>query len=462
MHDTHESHSERPPVALLMVALFLAAVTAVGCSRMRGDGRAEWMATAPPIVFITLDTTRANRLGTYGYFRDTTPALDAFAEEAIVFERAISVMATTLPAHVSLFTGMYPLQTGVVANGTRINALGPDVRFLAQMLSDLGYGTAGFVSASPVKARTGMDAGFEVFNEPEKGQRPGGDTTDLVLRWLGEEATDPSFLWVHYFDPHEPRKPPPGYRRHFRADDDLVAFLNELGITNPIEEPTLKENVNYDAELKYVDDQLARLFQGLRDTGWYDRAVIVVAGDHGEGLGQHGIIGHGQIFNEQLTVPLIVKFPESAGIEPRRYSGLASGIDVLPTIAAAIDLPLDRAALAQFEGIDLLAAQRGEAFSQRTFKERPNQWGEGKRFALQTPEWKYLHHTQDADVLYDLRSDPHESTDVIAQHPERAAEMRDNLLTRLARYIEEGAAMDVVIENSPEMLRELRALGYLQ
>ena len=163
MHDTHESHSERPPVALLMVALFLAAVTAVGCSRMRGDGRAEWMATAPPIVFITLDTTRADRLGTYGYFRDTTPALDAFAEEAIVFERAISVMATTLPAHVSLFTGMYPLQTGVVANGTRINALGPDVRFLAQMLSDLGYGAAGFVSASPVKARTGMDAGFGGF-----------------------------------------------------------------------------------------------------------------------------------------------------------------------------------------------------------------------------------------------------------------------------------------------------------
>ena len=418
-------------------------------------------------MLITIDTLRADHLGSYGYGRNTSPTLDAFGAESVLFERAYSSVGTTLPSHVALFTGLYPLQTGVVMNGSLLESSGArPVLLFAEMLKGLGYQTASYVSASPVRARTGLDAGMDFFDEPEKGdsQRPANETTDNALRWLAEQAAAPFFLWVHYFDPHNPYEPPPPYDELFWDTTQVHAFLTDRGLPEREIRGLAHINDMYDGETAFTDSEVARLLGGLRERGWYDDATVVITSDHGEGLGQHEELTHGRIYDEVLRVPLMIKFPAGFPLNGTRIDELVSLVDVVPTLAATLSLPLEQAAVDQFEGRNVFDAgtRREYEFAQRTFRERARRWGPGHKFVLFDRAWKYHLSTEVDDELYDLADDPHELRNVIVRNSRTAERMRLLLEDLTRRYSADTCRFSVRADRSEETLEALRALGYIR
>jgi len=415
----------------------------------------------PDIVLITIDTLRADRLGCYGYFRDTSPSVDAFAREATLFENAIAPIATTLPSHATLMTSTHPLRHGILANLDSFERpLRADrgLRTAAQMLADLGYVTAGFVSATPLKKATGIGLGFRHWDEPEETERRARETTDAVLRWLDTAPSRPWFLWIHYFDPHAPADPPAPFDTMFRADERLVRYLRERRFGGA-EHAKYQFNLQnrYDGEVRYVDAEIGRLFADLRARGVWDGAAIVVTADHGEGLGQHGEPAHSVIHNEQLRIPLLLKVPGRPG--GRREQGLVALEDVLPALVDELGIPLPEEDRRQFEGASpFRGATRETVASVRSI--RPDLFGTQRKFSLQSREWKYCLISDAPDELFDLREDPYELDNVIDAHPDVAGALRRELVARIGTY----ASRDSLVQQitAPEHLAELRALGYVE
>ncbi len=417
------------------------------------------------ILLLTIDTLRADHLHTYGYFRKTSPRIDAFGEEALLFEHAITPMATTLPAHLSMMTSTRPLRHGVVRNGLRFE---PDAHLtsLAMMLSRAGYTTAAFVSAAPVSKGSGINAGFTDFDEPDGTNRRAEETVSDALAWFEAHAKDdqPFFVWIHLFDPHDPYDPPGEYAKAFTKSEAEERFVVSTG-ARPIhrlgkhEYDVLDINNRYDGEILYADAQVGRLFDRLGELGTYDDTTIVLAADHGEGLWQHNWHDHGRIYNEQIFVPLIVKPPESEDLEPRRISALASTLDIVPTLDGMLDLPLTDAERAQLEGVDLLQDRRAFVFSQRVEVHRRG-WERGDKFALSTPEWKLFALSDGDDQLFDVVDDPHELENVIDAHPNVAVSMKRQVNSILAGYLAKNAAPRKRVDHA--LIEKLRALGYLE
>lgn len=440
-----------------------------GCGR--GSRPADDGHPLPNIIVIVVDTLRADHLGTYGYFRDTSPNIDRLAGDSAVFENTVTPMATTLPAHVALWSSRLPIQTGVVTNGYALKRSldsGRQVRFFAEMLEDLGYATAAFVSANPVKRYTGLDAGFDVYDEPspKSGERYGRAdfTTDAALEWLATPPEEPYFLWIHYFDPHKPHSPPEPFDRAFSTDPELLGFLEVRDIENATDPEVLEANNLYDGEILWVDSQIQRVVERLEEMGGFANSALVVTSDHGEALGEHGRIGHGEIRNEQLFVPLIIRFPNGSSLNRRRFDHLVSLTDVVPTLAGRLGLPLRESDRENFEGRDALAgrAPREYAIAQRTFRlDGARKWGGGEKLALVGLDWKYYLISDDPDELVDMSQDRMERFDVIEGHPDVARSMKDRLLRDLAELERAGGQFEVMEEKSPAVLEELRALGYL-
>jgi arylsulfatase A-like enzyme len=414
----------------------------------------------PSIVLVTLDTTRADHLGCYGYFRDTSPVLDSLAGEGVLFENALTPMASTLPAHVSLLTSTSTLRHGVKANFDRLKRRfepGASPPSFAEVVRDLGYETAAFVSAATLKDHTGIQAGFRTFDQPEAFHRVAAQTTDEVVRWLRSNGARPFFLWVHYFDPHLPYDPPPPFGERFATGDGLIGFLAERKVPRRLAGAS---NL-YDGEIAYMDEQIGKLFAALREVGAWNGSAVVVAGDHGEGLGQHGWMSHGRIYNEQLRVPLIVKFPLGRGPISVRSDSLASLEDVVPTLVGVLNLPVPDGVREGFEGVDLVEGteSRPYVFSERT-RSRGG-WKPGRKYALTERSWKYFHLPEGRDELFHLESDPFESANVLDAHPEIASRMKRAILDELEREVTPvGQQRDE--EMDPERIEQLRQLGYVE
>ncbi len=421
------------------------------------------------ILLITIDTLRADHVGCYGYFRDTTPRIDALAAQGVLFEHAIAPMATTLPSHTSLLTSSYPARHGVRANfqgyQQPVPIDGAGFQTFAQLLRSAGYETAAFVSVYHLRPETGIAAGFDTFDTVpgDRGGQPidritrtADRTTARVVEWLERRRRGPFFLWVHYFDPHAPYTPPPQYRQPRGDGAALNAFLRRKRIP---EESLRRSHVlhdRYDGEIRFTDDQIGMLFDALRRLGLYDDLAIVLTADHGEGLGQHGVPEHGVIFNEQIEVPLILRLPAGARAG-ERVSGVVSLIDVLPTLAASLDLGIPTA---QFDGIDALSAERRYALAEREVSSR--RFGSDVNLNLSSRRWKYDYHTEQPDALYDLLVDPVETNDVLALHPEVGAGMKREILRLVKLHSDAGAALEIERSVSPELQRALEALGYVE
>ncbi len=449
-----------------MVAVFAFA----GCQK----GASPSAEALPNLVFITLDTTRADRLGCYGYFRETTPRLDEFAEQCVVFDECITVMATTLPTHVSLFTGTYPDEHGVFANvdhgGSRFQPT-PLLQPFAEVCRQEGYQTAAFVSALPVKRGSSMEIGFDVYDEPEEMRRSSEETSNAVLSWLEtRETTAPLLLWVHYFDAHAPYIAPKEYRRHFKSNDALREYLDERSfhpearrkMSQKLEEA---ENVNniYDGHVRYQDEHLGRLLDALQKPDSRATGILVI-GDHGEGLCQHGVASHGGTWHEQLRAPFLMKVPGEA---PRRVAEVVSVVDALPTFLGRLGLNRFDSFLEQVSGRDVLADQTGPgAVSQETGR----QLGDPDyRRSLTTEDWKLIWVERPAQLpalqLFDRRKDPHELENLADSEPAIAHRLLEKLRTARSQHEARGRELRVGVDSpteslTPEQLEQLKALGY--
>ena len=417
------------------------------------------------VVLITIDTLRADHLPTYGYFRNTAPNLERMAQRATVFERAVTPMATTLPAHTSMMTGTRPRRHNIVRNGLVFESE-PDLRTVAEMLKTAGYQTVAVVSASPVAEETGISVGFDQYDDPKLGPRPASTTTDLALAHLRRLDDRPFFMWVHYWDPHDPYTPPPPYDRKFSKSDGIREFLQKTGtkLSHRIGHlvfDVVDINNRYDGEIAYMDAHLGRFLEGLREAQRFDETAIVVTSDHGEGLWQHGWHDHGRIYNEQIFVPLLIKPPKSFGYTPSRRARIATTIDIFPTLGRMLDLPFPERAYGQFEGIDLFdpVIVRPYVISERVHRHRAG-WEPGRKRALTGRDYKLFDLSDQADQLYDLREDPYELHDLRARAPHVETKLKRYLRGRLAAYAdgERKTRRNV----GPDLVEKLRSLGYVQ
>jgi arylsulfatase A-like enzyme/Tfp pilus assembly protein PilF len=372
----------------------------------------------PSILLITLDTTRADALG-FETDKVETPALDALAARGKVFSQAYATAPMTLPAHTSIFTGLYPTEHGIHENGRRFSDTD---RLLAKKLRPLGYKTAAFVSAFPLAAEFGLASGFDHYDDElprDKPERPANETTDRALEFLEQTSATPLFIWVHYFDPHEPYEPPEPYRSEYPEDP----YLGEIAFT--------------DRELRRLVDAFEARFEATP----YN---ILVAGDHGQGLGDHGEALHGNLLYQGVVrVPLIV-----AG------SAISAGrVDVAVSTRRIFDTILGWAHVEQ-EDPGLLSGTSetvlGEAFKPYL------QYGWQPQVMAVNGSTKIIR-SGELEV-FDLASDPAESTDLsgrIEVDPEVMKTLREHWERALSGAPESGAVLD------QEAKDRLASLGYV-
>ncbi|MEM8963856.1 MAG: sulfatase, partial [Acidobacteriota bacterium] len=302
--------------SLVLCALTLATL---GC------GRAERL----NVLVVTFDTTRADHIASYGNERASTPRVDQLAAEGVLFEHAFSAVPITAPSHSTIMTGKYPLAHGVRDNGMFV--LPDNQQTLAETLKANGYATGAAIAAFPLLSRFGVDQGFDFYDDnvepqpqgvfgdrafPEAqiymDERRAGRVNEALFPWLDEHHDKPFFAWAHYFDPHQPFDPPPPYDQLFA--DDL-----------------------YLGELAYTDESFGRLLDKLKELGVYDKTIIVLAADHGEGRGEHNELTHSTlVYNTTLHVPLIIRMPGATG--GRRVSANAGTVDIVPTVLDLLDL----------------------------------------------------------------------------------------------------------------------------
>ena len=359
--------------------------------------------TRPPagVLIVTLDTTRADRLPAYGYTSVATPVLDHLSREGTVFEQAVSVAPLTLPAHCSLFTGLFPMHHRV-----RDNADPPlDSKWitLAGTLRMMGYHTAAFVGSDVLRADRGLARGFDAYSDGQRGsseivpRRSAAAVVDDAVGWLEQRNTDRFLAWVHLYDAHAPYDLPQPYRTLFADDPYLGAIA-------------------------FMDAQIGRLLDVLDGSGLANRTLIVVAGDHGESLGDHGEESHGiLVYESTLHVPLIVRTP---GLARRRVSSVVRLVDVMPTV-----LELAGVKPPDSDGASLVSLMTGrrrdlelEAYSESWY---PRRFGWSALRSLRADRFKLIDGPQ--PELYDLMTDKFEMHNIIAERPALAAAMTRRL-----------------------------------
>jgi arylsulfatase A-like enzyme/Flp pilus assembly protein TadD len=387
-------------------------------------------------VLITLDTTRADRLGVMGDPAARTPTLDDLAARGVVFERAYSSVPLTLPSHTTMLTGLEPPVHGVHVNGRLIV---PDsAETVTEQLAARGYATAAFVSAFVLDSVFGLDQGFEVyddetdrFGDPLRLSVPtrrGAEVTTRALAWL-DRVRRPFFLWAHYYDVHAPRQPPPPF--------------DELG------DP-------YAGELAYVDAQLASLLEGVARAARGGDTLLIVVGDHGESLGEHGELTHGLLaYDAVLHVPLIAAGP---GFPPgKRSRAFVRTVDVAPTILAAAGVT----SAAQGPGRPLqetlgsTVPSDGVSYFQSFEPEYAMGWA--RIGGVRDERWKYTAEPTPAE-LYDTIADPREVANRAADEPEIVARLQE-AYDAVRVVVAEPAASP--LHTSPDVQEKLAALGYL-
>jgi tetratricopeptide (TPR) repeat protein len=357
-----------------------------------------------PIVLISIDTLRADRLPAYGYTRVQTPALDALAADGVVFERAYSHSPQTLPAHASILTGRLPFEHGVRDNVGY--ALAENERTLAELLRNRGFSTGAAVSSYVLRPDTGIAQGFASYDAelpasaPESSvgavQRDGGRTFEAAERWLASQDGQRLFLFLHLYEPHKPYAPPERFARYDA----------------------------YDGEIAYADEIVGRFVQTLKKRDLYHGATIIVLSDHGEGLGDHGEQEHGLfLYDESVRVPLIVKQPDSIGAG-RRITSPVQHIDIVPTVLDFVRAPVPgdlrgRSLRDVLESSDATLPEEGiyaEAFYSRLH------FGWSELYSLTDARYRYIKAPR--EELYDLQQDPREQQNLAADREQSVTAMR--------------------------------------
>jgi len=383
------------------------------------------------LLLITIDTLRADRVGAYGYSAAETPQLNRLAAEGVLFENAFTHSPVTLSAHAALLTGRLPFQHGVRSNS--LYRLPKEEKTLAEILGSAGYQTAAFVSAAALDHDFALNQGFSVYddelNSLEEGQliaeRSASATASRAIGWLQKIADSPFFLWVHFFDPHHPYAPPEPFRSRFQASP-------------------------YDGEIAYSDREIGRVLDELARIGRRQRTLVVVAADHGEGLGEHGEETHGVfVYDSTLRVPLIMAGP---GVPrgARDERGPVGLVDVLPTLLGRLGV----APQGSLSGRDLFEDGPADFLYAETYLTR-DFYNWSPLHALRTERYKFIEAPR--PELYDLRSDPGERRNVVAERANTARQLASRLGGALAR----SGTAESSHEPGETLLARLHSLGYL-
>jgi choline-sulfatase len=408
-----------------LCAFGLVALAAVAFASARAGPRTS--ARSPDLLLITVDTLRPDALGWVGG-RNPTPAIDGLAREGFRFPAAVSPVPLTLPSHLSILTGLLPRRHGVRDNGQVF----PDRKTLAALLAGRGYSTAAFVSGYPLRAEFGVDAGFGFYDDRLPAgaegwrERAAPATTAAALDWI-RSAKSPWFVWVHYYDPHDPYAPPPPYRRP-----------GSRGA--------------YDGEVAFADSAIGELLRGIPASRRNER-VTVFAGDHGEGLGEQGEKTHGYfLYEKTVLVPLIFHAP--GRLKPGESPAPARLVDVAPTALALLGAP----PIGVTDGVSLLPILSGKPQQiPGAYLETLEPWltyGWAPLSAIRKDGWKLIRAPR--PELYDLVSDPAERKNVIEQNRTKAIQMLAEL-DRLESKRETSAGR----VDDPQTVARLRALGYV-
>jgi choline-sulfatase len=414
-----------------------------GVPRNFGAGGEARVRQAPktPVILISIDTLRADHLSSFGYRHLHTAHIDSLTQGGTVFLRASSLVPLTFPSHASLLTSTYPFATGIEDNGEDLPSRAVT---LATVLKARGYRTAAFVASFILDRRFGLNQGFDFYDSPfDLHRHPGIDPGDLkrlgsdveaaAARWIAENAGTPFFVFVHFYDLHTPYDPPPAYKKRYPRS-------------------------GYDGEIAYVDDVLGRFEAFLRDRGLYQKSLIVLTADHGEGLGEHGESTHGYfIYQSTIHVPLIFHWPEDRSHFSKRIQEPVSLIDVAPTILQFLGLPLPR----QFQGHSLLSEiQNGLAedaspvYSESLYGYK--HFGTAPLRSLHAGSYQFI--AAPKPELYDLNRDPTEVDNTYGQHRAVAASLGEQINGLISRYRRQTVPHRVL---SPEAVSLLQSLPYV-
>lgn len=396
----------------------------------------------PNVVIITIDTLRADHLGCYGYKQIRTPNIDALAADSVRFEHAYTPVPVTLPAHTAIFTGTYPLLSGM--HDFSGNKLSPTQPTLASVLKQHGYVTGAVVGSAVLDSRFGLNHGFDFYYDHfdfnrlqesnlEEMERPGNVVADMTLDWLAENYKTSFLLWMHLYDPHYPYRPPAPYNQQYK------------------DRP-------YDGEIAFADAQVGRLIAFLKSKNLYRNTIIVLSGDHGESLGEHGEKTHGFfLYNATLHVPVIVHLPQTAS-SVKTISGVVSLVDLMPTVLQRlkVDLP------AQVQGHSLLrlmtakTEEESRSVYAETFLPRLHfNWSELR--SVETEKYQFIEAPK--PELYDLSRDPGETQNLYAEKKAVAGELQARLRAMIRQYspdreLAEKTGLD------PALMEHLKSLGY--
>jgi arylsulfatase A-like enzyme/Flp pilus assembly protein TadD len=427
----------RRRLAIALVALAAAVVAGLAAWALRGPRTTVRRDPGLSVLLITIDTLRADALGAYGRADAETPWIDRLARSGVRFERAHAHNVITLPSHANILSGQYPFGHGVRDNsGFRFP---PGTATLATILKARRYRTGAFVSAFPLDSRFGLDNGFEVYDDRLGGaettqtaflvpERRGSETVASALRWLGEHRGERVFCWVHLYEPHFPYEPPEPFASRFRAQP-------------------------YQGEVAAADAALEPLLRPLLEAGGGGRTLVVLTGDHGESLGDHGELTHGIFaYESTLHVPLVIFAPSI--LAPAVVPAPVRHVDVLPTVLDA----LGETVPPNLPGRSLLAlSAQGAAAATRTayFEALSSSFNQG---------WAPLRGLIDGSLkyvdlplpeLYDLEVDPGEARNLAATRTTDLERLRG--LLGVQRTQDRGAAR---IQEDPATLEKLHALGY--
>jgi arylsulfatase A-like enzyme/Tfp pilus assembly protein PilF len=436
----------RVPLRRAVLVALGVVVLAAGWSILAG--RFAGVRLLPPksprhLLLVSLDTVRADHLGSYRYPAAQTPRIDALAASGLRFEHASTVAPLTLPAHSSLMTGTFPAWHGVRDNGGFY--LDDDQLTIAEILRDKGFRTGGFIGAFVLDRRWGISQGFDRYFDDfdldkysdasamDMIQRPGGEVVDRALEWLQAEPKRPFFAWVHLYDAHAPYEAPEPFRSRFPRTRDGA----------------------YDAEIASADAQIGRLVDALRADGRLDDTLIVIVADHGEMLGEHGELTHGFFIYEAAThIPLIISGP---GVPAGVIADQVRIVDVMPTALSLLGVAVPKAA----QGANLMPLARGQhlalvAHSESWYPRYHYGWSELR--AIQDGRFKLIRAPR--PELYDLSTDPREERDRSQESGSRL-DLFGRALEEFESRTARAGAPDGPRAIDSEIEERLAALGYV-
>ena len=396
------------------------------------------------LLLITLDTTRADRIGAYGFPAVETPNLDRIAREGVLFEQAIAAAPLTLPAHSTIFTSKFPPTHGVRDNGGFF--LDETEVTLAEILKENGFQTGGFVGAYVLDSKWGVDQGFDTYFDDfdlsgRTGislgsiDRPGNEVADHALAWLEGVGSSRFFGWVHFFDPHSPYSPPEPF---------LTRYANR----------------RYVGEIAFTDSQVGRILDWLDRRDLTKKTVVVIMGDHGESLGEHGEARHGFfVYEAAVRVPFLIRAPYQQ-MRGRQVADVVRSVDVLPTVLDLLNLESPD----NIEGASLVPLMTGaadglglHAYSEAMYPQFHFGWSDLR--SLRVGRYKYV--SAPRPELYDIEEDPAESNNLY-QERLRTAEGMAAVLRELEERLEASSPeMKPAVEIDPDTRDRLAALGYV-